>query len=99
MRGIDEQQAALCSYVSLEARVPPAHPLRAIRPLVATALAGWGGALCEALCHARAPLDRARTLAAGAAAADPLLGAQRADADGATGVQPGVSLVWGIEYG
>jgi transposase len=40
MRGADQQQAPLFSYVSLEQRVPPAHPLRAIRQMVDTALMG-----------------------------------------------------------
>ena len=40
MRGIDQQQATLFSYLSLEQRVPPTHPLRAIRQMVDTALAG-----------------------------------------------------------
>jgi transposase len=40
MRGVDQQQAALFSYVSLEQRVPPEHPLRAIRQMVDTALMG-----------------------------------------------------------
>jgi transposase len=40
MRGVDQQQAALFSYVSLEQRVPPEHPLRTIRQMVDTALVG-----------------------------------------------------------
>jgi transposase len=40
MRGSDQQQAPLFSYVSLEQRVPPDHPLRAIRQMVDTALMG-----------------------------------------------------------
>ncbi|HET8623907.1 MAG TPA: IS5 family transposase [Gemmatimonadales bacterium] len=39
MRGIEPQQVSLFSYVSLEARIPAAHPLRAIRPMVDAALA------------------------------------------------------------
>lgn len=39
MRGIEPQQVTLFSYVSLESRIPPTHPLRAIRPMVDTALA------------------------------------------------------------
>src|SRR3954452_25402920 len=39
MRGADEQTGALFSYLSPEAMVPKDHPLRAIRPLVNTALA------------------------------------------------------------
>ena len=34
MRGSDQQQAAIFSYISPEARVPPEHPLRVIRALV-----------------------------------------------------------------
>jgi transposase len=34
MRGDDPQQAAMFSYISPEERVPPEHPLRAIRALV-----------------------------------------------------------------
>ena len=48
MRGSDQQQAPLFSYLSLEERVPPEHPLRAIRQMVDTALMGLGER-CEAL--------------------------------------------------
>jgi len=40
MRGPDTQQSAMFSYLSPEQRVPPGHPLRPIRHLVDTALAG-----------------------------------------------------------
>ena len=40
MRGVDQQQATLFSYISLEQRVPPDHPLRTLRPLIDTARAG-----------------------------------------------------------
>ncbi len=40
MRGAEQPQATLFSYVSLEQRVPPEHPLRAIRQMVDTALRG-----------------------------------------------------------
>lgn len=39
MRGSDEQAGAMFSYVSLEDRVPPDHPLRAIRRITDRALA------------------------------------------------------------
>jgi len=42
MRGGDQQQATLFSYISLEQRVPPEHPLRPLRLMVDTALAGLG---------------------------------------------------------
>ena len=38
MRGDDQQQGAVFSYVSLEQRVPQDHPLRVIRPMVDEAL-------------------------------------------------------------
>ena|SRR5712692_771927 len=38
MRGDDQQQDAVFSYVSLEQRVPGDHPLRAIRKMVDAAL-------------------------------------------------------------
>jgi transposase len=38
MRGADEQPEAMFSYVSLEERVPPDHPLRAIRRITDRAL-------------------------------------------------------------
>ena len=44
MRGIDERSGALFSYVDLEARVPPGHPLRTIREIVNAALVGLSGA-------------------------------------------------------
>ena len=39
MRGADEQPGSMFSYVSLEDRVPPDHPLRAIRQITDRALA------------------------------------------------------------
>jgi transposase len=39
MRGIEPQQDALFSYVSLESRIPADHPLRALKRMVDTALA------------------------------------------------------------
>ena len=38
MRGADEQPGSMFSYVSLEARVPTDHPLRAIRHITDRAL-------------------------------------------------------------
>jgi transposase len=39
MRGEDRRQGSMFSYVSLEQRVPPNHPLRQLQPLVNAALA------------------------------------------------------------
>ena len=44
MRGSDERNEALFSYVNLEDRVPARHPLRLIREIVNTALARLDGA-------------------------------------------------------
>lgn len=43
MRGDDDQQGAMFSYVSLDKRVPQDHPLRPIRSMVNEALAGLSG--------------------------------------------------------
>jgi transposase len=45
MRGIEQQQTPLFSYISLEQRVPRDHPLRALRPMVDTALQGLASRL------------------------------------------------------
>src|SRR5436309_5312343 len=47
MRGDDQQQDGVFSYVSLEQRVPSGHPLRVIRKLVDEALAELSGRLDE----------------------------------------------------
>jgi len=43
MRGTDETSRSLFSYVDLEARIPPRHPLRKIRQVVNDALASLDG--------------------------------------------------------
>jgi len=43
MRGLDERTGTLFSYVDLEARIRPDHPLRAIRAIVNDALAALEG--------------------------------------------------------
>jgi len=47
MRGDDQQQDGVFSYVSLEQRVPPSHPLRAIRKMVDQALGELSGRFDE----------------------------------------------------
>src|SRR4028119_36726 len=44
MRGLDERTGSLFSYVDLEARIRPDHPLRSIRDIVNEALAALEGA-------------------------------------------------------
>jgi len=43
MRGSEDGQGPLFSYVSLESRIPPDHPLREIRALVGEVLLGMNG--------------------------------------------------------
>ena len=45
MRGDDEKQGGLYSYVTLEQRVPAEHPLRQIRPMLDRALERLDGEL------------------------------------------------------
>ena len=40
MRGTDDRQDGMFSYVSLEARIPQSHPLRPVRQMVDEALVG-----------------------------------------------------------
>ena len=93
MRGADEQPGSMFSYVSLEERVPPDHPLRAIRRITDRALERLSPRFGSLYVTIRAPVDPARAVAAGAAAAGALHDPQRAAADGAAGLQPAVSLV------
>src|SRR3954451_5078749 len=87
MRGRDDRSEGLFSYVRLEERVPADHPLRPIRALADEA------ALRGAVLVDGPAFDPARDAAAGDAAAGGLLGALRADADGAEQLQPVVTLV------
>jgi transposase len=55
MRGAEEPQGAMFSYVSLEQRVPKKHPLRTIRRLVDVALQEMNGALTVMYSHTGRP--------------------------------------------
>lgn len=44
MRGSDRRSGSLFSYVDLEKRVPPGHPLRVIRGIANDALGSMSGA-------------------------------------------------------
>ena len=61
MRGEDRTSGALFSYVDIEARVPPPHPLRAMRRLTNAALGELDGAfsaLYEAIGRPSIPPER-----------------------------------------
>jgi transposase len=55
MRGSDQQQGSMYSYVSLEARVPADHPLRPMRELVDLALREVSGRFAELYADAGRP--------------------------------------------
>ena len=94
MRGRDDRDRRVCSATcGLEERVPADHPLRAIRALADEALAALNGRLRGAVLGDGPALDPAGDAAAGDAVAGVLLGALRADADGADRLQPAVPLV------
>ena len=95
MRGSDREQGSMFSYVSLEARIPADHPLRPMREMVDEALEGLARRFRSLYAAHGSSFDSAGAAAAGPAAAGALLGAKRADADGAARVQPAVSLVRG----
>lgn len=55
MRGMDDDQQAMFSYVSLESRVPEDHPLRSIRRMVDKVLASLSGELTLMYSHTGRP--------------------------------------------
>jgi transposase len=54
MRGLDARNGSLFSYVDLEVRVPPKHPLRVIRRIAEAVLAG----MSQHFTAAYAPIGR-----------------------------------------
>jgi len=55
MRGAEDPQKAMFSYVSVESRVPPTHPLRAVRVLADAALESMRVALTAMYSHTGRP--------------------------------------------
>ena len=51
MRGTDETSGSLFSYVDLEERIPPRHPLRKIRQVVKDARASLDADFEAVDCH------------------------------------------------
>jgi transposase len=97
MRGANNEQSSMFSYISAERRVPKDHPLRAIRAMADMALkaldqrfAGMYAALGR---PSIAPERLLRAVAAGL-----VHRAQRTAADGATRLQFPVPVVRGTEY-
>jgi hypothetical protein len=99
MRGDDQQQTSLYSYVSPEQRVPADHPLRVIRRLVDTVLKRLSPRFESLYAEGGRPSIAPERLLPWPAVAVSLFVAQRTAADGAAGLQPVVPLVRGLEYG
>ena len=75
MRGDDNQQDGMFSYISPEKRVPADHPLRPVRKIVDDS-EGDVAEVCGVVLQSGAPIDRAGAIVEVAAVADLLFGAQ-----------------------
>ena len=95
MRGEDEKQEGMFSYVSPEKRVPADHPLRPIRAMVDQVLKEMSPRFARLYAKVGRPSIAPERLLRALLLADLLLGARRAPADGAVGLQPFVPLVRG----
>ena len=76
MRGDDNQQDGMFSYISPEKRVPADHPLRPVRKMVDEILKEMSPKFAELYSKVGRPSNRARAIVAVAAVADLLFGAQ-----------------------
>jgi hypothetical protein len=76
MRGDDNQQEGIFSYISPEKRVPADHPLRPIRKLVDEILKEMSPQFAKLYSNVGRPSNRAGALVAFAVVADFLFGAQ-----------------------
>jgi hypothetical protein len=74
MRGDDQQQSGMFSYVSLEERVPQDHPLRAIRKSVDEVLRSMAKEFDGTVREDGAAIGTAGATAAGRSVADLLYG-------------------------
>ena len=99
MRGQDEQQLGVFSYVSPEQRIPHDHPLRQLRIMADEALRELKPRFSRLYAKTGWPSISTGEVVAGVAAPRVVLRAQRKDADGATRLQPVVPLVCGTEHG
>ena len=91
MRGNDEQQLDVFSYVSPEQRVSQDHPLHPLRVMTDEALRKLQPRFSRLYVKTGATVDHAKEVVASSPAASPVLGAQRANVDGTTQLQPAVT--------
>src|SRR5437588_5424449 len=99
MRGDDQQQNHMFSYLSPEARVRKDHPLRAIRTMVDEVLTQLSRRFDGMYATVGRPSIAPEKLLRAQSAADAVLDPQRTIADGRDGLQPAVPLVRGAERG
>jgi hypothetical protein len=99
MRGQDEQQLDVFSYVSPEQRVPHDHPLRPLRVMTDEALRELQPRFNKLYAKTGRPSIAPEKLLRALLLQGPVLGAQRANVDGTTQLQPAVPLVRGPEHG
>src|SRR5438309_11662707 len=85
------------SYIAPDKRVPQDHPLRRMRTIVDRVLEQLSPRFNQLYARAGRPVDRSGEAAASLVTAVAILGAKRAAADGATGLQPAVPLVCGAD--
>src|SRR5271157_2597725 len=99
MRGNDEQQGAVFSYLNPEERIPADPSVAADSRHDGSGAEGVMGAFRGAVRAAGASVDSSGEAVAGAVAAGSVFPAQRAATDGADELQPVVPLVRGLESG
>jgi hypothetical protein len=98
MRGKDEQQLDVFSYISPEQRVPQDHPLRSLRAMTNEALRQLKPRFNNLYSKTGRPRLRRRNCC-GRSSCRRCTPAQRTHANGAAGLQPAVPLVCGFEHG
>jgi hypothetical protein len=99
MRGTDQQQSHVFSYISPEQRVRSDHPLRPIRTMVDEILKQLSPQFHKMYAKVGRPSIPPEQLLRAQLLQMLYFGAQRAAADGRDGLQHFVSLVCGTEFG
>jgi transposase len=99
MRGNDQQQSHVFSYISPEQRVRSDHPLRPIRTMVDEVLKQLSPQFHQMYAQVGRPSIPPEQLLRAQLLQMLYSGAQRAAVDGRDGLQHFVSLVCGTEFG
>ena|ERR1700730_6539015 len=92
LRGNDDKQLDVFSYINSEQRVPQDHPLRSLRAMTDEALQQLAPRFNHLYAKTGRPSICAGEVVASAPAASIVLGAKRADVDGTTQLQSAVPL-------